>query len=187
MNSKTGELTGSRDIICPYCRGTISVSLNCLSIPCRICNRHINVKDLLSPVEEKKISTVGKRRILCFKCGREVFTDKNAQAVACKYCYHRNDLSNLKIKSVFGKNIETHGTLYLKRRGVIEISSIRVGDAIIKGRIKGNVYARGTVEIFKHGEIYGKITCSKLIVNKGGVFSGNVEMLDIQQNQSESE
>ena len=87
----------------------------------------------------------------------------------------------------FGKNIETHGSLYLKRRGVIEISSIRVGDAIIKGRIKGNVHAMGTVEIFKHGEIYGKITCSKLIVNKGGVFSGNVEMLDVQQNQPETE
>ncbi len=33
-------------------------------------------------------------------------------------------------------------------------------------------------EILKKGEIYGKITCRKLIVKKGGTFSGMVEMLN---------
>ncbi|MCP5005084.1 MAG: hypothetical protein GY941_14295 [Planctomycetes bacterium] len=177
MNSMTGEFSGTKDILCPYCQGSISVSTSCVSIPCRICNKHINVKEILSPPEVKKVSTVGKKRILCFKCGKEVFTDKNAQAVACTHCYYRNDLSNYKIKSVFGKNIETHGELYLKRKGVIEISNIRVGDAIIKGRINGDIYATGTIEILKHGEIYGAITCRKFVVQKGGAFSGEVKML----------
>ncbi len=182
MNSKTGELPETRDVVCPYCQGNISVSAHCVSIPCRHCNRHINIKEIFSPSEEKKKSTVGRRSLLCFKCGKEIFTDKNAQAVACKYCYHRNDLSNHKIKSVFGKNIETHGTLYLKRKGKIEISSIQVGDAIIKGKINGDIRATGTVEILKRGEIYGKITCRKLIVKKGGVFSGSVKMLNANPN-----
>ncbi|GJQ58619.1 MAG: hypothetical protein D8M57_12550 [Candidatus Scalindua sp. AMX11] len=185
MNSKIDEFSGTKEILCPYCQGSISVSLNCVSIPCRICNRHINVKEILSPSEVKKVSTVGKRRILCFKCGKEVFTDKNAQAVACGHCYHRNDLSNYKIKSVFGKNIETHGELYLKRKGVIEISKIRVGCAIIKGKINGDVYATDTVEILKHGEIYGTITCRKFIVQKGGAFSGKIKMLDVTPSQPE--
>ncbi|MDR4506390.1 MAG: polymer-forming cytoskeletal protein [Candidatus Scalindua sp.] len=159
--------------------------MNCVSIPCRICNRHINVKEILSPSEAKKISIVGKRMILCFKCGREIFTDKSAQAVACNHCYHRNDLSHHKIKSVFGKNIETHGDLYLKRKGVIEISKIRVGNAIIKGRINGDVYATGMIEILKHGELYGTITCSKFLVHRGGAFRGKVTMLDSAQSLSE--
>lgn len=80
-----------------------------------------------------------------------------------------------------GKIIETHGTLYLKKKGVIEISNIRVGNAIIKGKIHGDLYASGTVEILKPGEIYGKITCRKLIVGKGGIFSGKVQMLPANQ------
>ena len=60
--------------------------------------------------------------------------------------------------------------MYLKRKGVIEISNIQVGDAVIKGKINGDLHAMGTVEILKSGEIYGKITCRKLIVKKGGVF-----------------
>jgi len=102
----------------------------------------------------------------------------------CTYCYHHNDLSDYKIKAILGKHIETHGTLYLKRKGVIEISNIRVGNAIIKGKIHGDLYAMGTVEILKPGEIYGKITCNKLIVKKGGIFNGSVRMLNANPNFS---
>jgi len=81
-----------------------------------------------------------------------------------------------------GKNLETYGTLHLKKRGIIEISSIRVGNAVVQGRIKGDISAMGTVEILKKGEIYGKITCRKLIVKKGGTFSGIVKMLNAESN-----
>jgi hypothetical protein len=47
------------------------------------------------------------------------------------------------------------------------------------------VSAMGTVEIQKKGEIYGKITCRKLIVNKGGTFSGRVKMLSNNSNHSQ--
>lgn len=135
------------------------------------------------PKKRKKLSR-GDRKILCYKCGKEIFTNAKAQAVVCCYCYHHNDLSDYKIKAVLGKNIETHGTLYLKRKGVIEISSIRVGNAIIKGKIHGDLYAMGTVEILKPGEICGKITCRKLIVKKGGIFNGSVRMLNANTNIS---
>jgi cytoskeletal protein CcmA (bactofilin family) len=34
------------------------------------------------------------------------------------------------------------------------------------------------------GEVYGKITCRKLIVNNGGRFGGNVEVLNAEPNHS---
>lgn len=184
MNSKANELHGTRDIVCPYCHHNLIVSVHCISIPCRHCNRYIDVKAVLSPPEEKKKLSRGDRKILCYKCGKEIFTNAKARAVVCCYCYHHNDLSDYKIKAVLGKNIETHGTLYLKRKGVIEISSIRVGNAIIKGKIHGDLYAMGTVEILKPGEICGKITCRKLIVKKGGIFNGSVRMLNANTNIS---
>jgi cytoskeletal protein CcmA (bactofilin family) len=90
-------------------------------------------------------------------------------------------LSDHKVKTLLGINLETYGTLHLKKRGIIEISSIRVGNAVVQGKIKGDVNAMGTIEISKNGEIYGKITCRKLIVNKGGTFSGQVMMLNAEK------
>ncbi len=184
MSAKTSELPETRDIVCPYCNGNLTVSINCMSMPCSYCNKHINIKDVLSPSEEKEKSSVEKRRLHCFKCEKEIFADEKAFAVICKYCSRRNDLSDYTVKSRLGTNLETHGTLYLKKKGKIEISNIQVGDAIIQGKVKGNLKAVGTVEIMKRGEIYGKITCRKLIVNNGAIFDGSVEMLDAEPNHS---
>ncbi|MGR3294346.1 MAG: bactofilin family protein [Candidatus Scalindua sp.] len=182
MRAKSNELSDIRNIACPYCKGSLSVSVSCMSMPCLHCNRHINVKDIIFPSEKKRISLIGQRKIRCFKCDREIFTDEKAQAVTCQHCYNRNDLSDHKVKTLLGVNLETYGTLHLKKKGIIEISSISVGDAVVQGKIKGDVNAMGTVEIFKNGEIYGEITCRKLIVNKGGIFSGKVKMLNAETN-----
>ncbi len=69
----------------------------------------------------------------------------------------------------------------MKKRGIIKISNILVGSAVIKGKVNGDLRALGTVEVFKRGEIHGKITCRKLVVKKGGVFDGTVEMLNTNQ------
>jgi cytoskeletal protein CcmA (bactofilin family) len=91
-------------------------------------------------------------------------------------------LSNHKVKTLLGVNLETYGTLHLKKKGVIEISSIHVGNAIIEGKINGNVNVMGTIEISKNGEVFGEISCRKLIVKKGGTFSGKVKMLKTETN-----
>ena len=182
MRAKSNELPDIRNIACPYCNGSLTVSVNCMSMPCRHCNKHINVKEIIFPSEKKRVSLIGKRSILCFKCEREIFTDEKAQAVTCQHCYNSNDLSDHKVKTLLGVNLETYGTLHLKKRGIIEISSLRVGNAVVQGKIKGDVNAMETVEISKNGEIYGEITCRKLIVNKGGTFSGKVKMLNTETN-----
>ena len=174
----------TRDIECPYCKRNLTVSTNCMSTPCTYCNQHINIKALLSPSKEKEKPSVEKRSLHCFKCEKEIFADENAFAVICKYCSRRNDLSDYTVKSRLAQNLETHGTLYLKKKGKIEISNIQVGAAIIQGKVKGNLKAVGTVEIFKNGEICGKITCRKLIVNNGAIFDGSVEMLNVKPNHS---
>jgi len=180
MKYKPNESSGrNTNIKCPYCQGVLTISIYCESIPCPHCNRYINVKEVLSPLKRRRKNTsVGQRSLSCFKCGKEILADKNAQGVSCIYCYHRNDLSDYKVRSVLGKNIQTHGTLYLKKKGAIEISSILVGNAVIEGRINGDITSMGTVEIRKRGEVYGNITCRKLIVQKGGIFSGRVQMLN---------
>ncbi len=174
-----------RDIVCPYCKGNLTVPAKGVSIPCSHCNQHLNIQAILSPSEEKKKSSVEKRSLHCFKCEREIFVDEKDYAVICKYCSRHNDLRDYTIKSSrLGRDLETHGALYLKKKGKIETSNIQVRDAIIQGKIKGNLKAVGSVEVMKRGEVYGKITCRKFIVNNGGIFGGNVEVLDAEPNHS---
>ena len=98
MSAKTSKLSEKRDIICPYCNGNLTVSINCMSMPCSHCNKHINVKGALFPSEEKKKSSVEKRSLHCFKCEREIFVDEKDYAVICKYCSRHNDLRDYTIK-----------------------------------------------------------------------------------------
>jgi DNA-directed RNA polymerase subunit RPC12/RpoP len=178
MDNKAVETPEMKNIVCPYCQGTLYISVHCLLIHCRHCHRQINVRELLEPVEQKKKFVIEKRKLFCYKCGKTILVDKNSQAVTCKYCYHRNDLSDHKVKTIFGAILQTHGQLYLVRKGIIETSTIEVGSAIIRGKIIGDITAYGTVEILKKGEVKGNITCRRLIVRKGGSFEGYVQMLN---------
>ena len=38
------------------------------------------------------------------------------------------------------------------------------------------------LKLKKKGEVHGKIICRKLIVDKGGIFSGKVKMLNADTN-----
>ena len=177
MDNKAVKISETKNIVCPYCHGNFIVSVQCLSISCRHCNKHINISKNLTLGEKKKKTEIEKRKLICGKCNKEILADKNAQAIICKYCYHRNDLSDHKVKTIIGTIFQTHGQLYLLRKGIIEFSTIQVGSAIIKGKVLGDITAFGTVEILKKGEVRGNITCRSFIVNKGGYFEGHVQIL----------
>ena len=173
--SRNMQSAETMDIICPHCDGGFTVSIYCMSMPCPHCNRHINVKEVIPLSEREQKSSIGKISLLCFKCGKEIFIDENTKAVSCNYCHHRNDLNNFKIKSHPDKNFQAHDTLYIKSEDTVEVPKIYVRNAVIMGKFKGHICASGTVAILEHGEIYGKITCRKLIIKKGGTFDGTLQ------------
>ena len=178
MNHKSTATPVMKETMCPYCHSTLSIPAQATSTICQYCNRQININESPNSHQEKKKVQFEKRKLFCYKCGEELVVDKKAQAVMCKHCYHRNDLSDHKIKRMFGTVLQTHGQLFLLKKGVIETSKIEVGNAIIRGRVSGDITAYGPVEILKNGEVFGNIACSRLIVKKGGTFQGNVTILD---------
>ncbi len=50
------------------------------------------------------------------------------------------------------------------------------GDAVIAGRIEGNVFARETVELQSSGQLIGDVRCKGLVIQRGGIFQGNCSM-----------
>ncbi len=65
------------------------------------------------------------------------------------------------------------GKLTIQGNGIVS-ADVKTIEAEIIGKYEGNMEASGNVEIKETGIAMGNIKTDSLIINKGGVFSGNV-------------
>jgi cytoskeletal protein CcmA (bactofilin family) len=65
------------------------------------------------------------------------------------------------------------GQLIIQKNGYVNADVVTT-DAEIIGRYEGNMEASGNVEIKETGVVNGNIKTDSLIINKGGIFAGNV-------------
>ena len=86
-------------------------------------------------------------------------------------------------KLIISKSIEidceVHGELVVEGQIKIQESGyvnadVKTIDAIITGTYEGNMEASGNVQITETGTVNGNIKTDSLIIEKGGIFSGNV-------------
>jgi len=54
-------------------------------------------------------------------------------------------------------------------------------DAVIAGRIEGNVFAAETVELQTGAQVFGDISCKGLVIQKDCVYHGNCSMVQGDQ------
>lgn len=108
-----------------------------------------------------------------------------------------NENTSNKIDNLIGKQCKIIGTLtgkgVLKVDGIIEGNifweddiiladsslckgTISCENAIINGKIHGNVICKNMLTIDSLGKINGDITMDTLIINKGGILNGNCTM-----------
>ena len=69
--------------------------------------------------------------------------------------------------------LEVDGRLIIRENGYVN-ADVTTIDAEIIGRYEGNMEASGNVEIKETGITGGNLKTDSLIINKGGIFSGNV-------------
>jgi len=62
-------------------------------------------------------------------------------------------------------------------------SEIHAGEVIVSGKVVGNVYARGRVDIKKDGSIVGDISSARISIEDGAHFKGRIE-IDPAKSQS---
>ena len=55
-------------------------------------------------------------------------------------------------------------------------SEIRAGEVIVSGKVIGNVYARGRVDIKRDGSIIGDISSARISIEDGAHFKGRIEI-----------
>jgi len=98
----------------------------------------------------------------------------------------KGDSAKIEGKLIISKSIEIdceiHGELIVDGQIIIQQSGyvnadVKTIDAIVNGVYEGNMEATGNVQITQSGKVNGNIKTDSLIIEKGGVFSGNVSRI----------
>ena len=72
--------------------------------------------------------------------------------------------------------LNVEGKLIIQQSGHVN-ADVKTSDAIINGVYEGNMEATGNVQISETGKTSGNIKTDSLIIEKGGIFAGNVERI----------
>ena len=102
------------------------------------------------------------------------------------------DSARIEGKLIISKSIEIdceiHGELIVNGQLTIQQSGyvnadVKTIDATINGGYEGNMEATGNVQITQNGKVNGNIKTDSLIIEKGGIFSGNVTRISNNDNE----
>lgn len=112
----------------------------------------------------------------------------NVDIVLGKTSNVKGELSGLGIVRLDGNfegviNIE--GELIVGTNANI-IADIKTGNATISGKVRGNIYTQGKVELLAPAIVIGDISAKSIIVEEGARFSGRSQILEIMDIEQET-
>ena len=82
--------------------------------------------------------------------------------------------AGVRVDGILKGELESSGTLIVGKSGVIE-ANVKVRDALISGRIVGNLVAEEKVHLQSQATFIGKIQTGVLIVEDGAVFKADCD------------
>ena len=86
-------------------------------------------------------------------------------------------MQDYQIRGKFNGDIQTKGTLTVALGGDVH-ADVRVGNAIIEGRLLGVVRADEKVELRSTGYLQGEIYAKTIVVHEGATFLGRCETIN---------
>jgi hypothetical protein len=116
------------------------------------------------------------KRVACTHCGGESEVADRAMSVFCPHCRKRLILENFRIKSYHAvREFATCGNIVVEKRGAVA-ARIVVDNLLVRGRIQGDVLARGKIQITRTGEVRGDLRAPRLIVEVGATIKGHCQI-----------
>lgn len=82
---------------------------------------------------------------------------------------------NVRIDGIVAGKVQTSQDLVIGPTAQIDGDLIAV-NALIAGRVKGNVTVKNSLSIMETGRISGNLSCSTISIREGGFFSGQCLM-----------
>jgi cytoskeletal protein CcmA (bactofilin family)/DNA-directed RNA polymerase subunit RPC12/RpoP len=156
-------------LACPYCGHRQSEPRAVISTFCRSCGRHIRAQEILRPEPKLAEPIRASRRVSCFDCGAELEVSASAESTMCKRCSRYVDLKDYRIANAVSKNFKTKGAFVVEQKGYVFNTEAIVGDATIKGRFLGKLFA-DQLAIYSSAEIKGSFKANRLCIPAGNHF-----------------
>ena len=170
---------------CPHCGFKQMEYAAAKSTMCRQCGSSfipnapkaglkLHPKDEAAPVAEptglRKIEGIfGRQRsrvVACFECKRKHEVSEAATSTNCPGCSAHIDLRDYKIATSFSRSIRTRGDLHLTSKGDLSSTSVVCRNAIIEGKLRGNLQCSETATIDFVGKIPGRLTAHHITLEK---------------------
>jgi len=151
-------------VACPHCGQALSVPRTAISSVCKKCGKHFHVQEALRPAPKKVGRAPDQRKITCFDCGTGLEVALSAESTMCKRCSSYIDLKDYQIANAVSKNFKTKGKFVVEAKGYVFNTEAIVGDAVIKGRFLGKLFAEHSLTIHPTAEIKGSFKTGCLII-----------------------
>src|SRR5689334_4252914 len=157
-------------LTCPSCGHQQLEPRTAISTMCKKCRQHLVVQEILNPPKKTAGPAVIRRTVTCFECQAELEVPLSAESTMCKRCSRYVDLKDYHITSAVSKNFKTKGSFVIEPKGYVFNTEAIVGDAVLKGKFLGKLWAHQSLTIYSSAEIKGTFTTGRLIIPAGNAF-----------------
>ena len=113
-----------------------------------------------------------------------------SKAIISKECHIKGDISGDDDISIFGK---VEGTISIKKNTVTIETSAKINANIfakvvnVNGNVVGNIEAVEKIMVAGNGNVTGDMIATKVILQDGSYFKGNVSMIDNKPDQVQTQ
>jgi hypothetical protein len=115
--------------------------------------------------------------IVCLHCGKPQQIGKKAMSVTCKFCHKSLKLEDIAFKQYEARRaIETCGVVTVEKKANVVADRVNCGGLVVRGKLKGNITARGPVLVGPEAEIKGDVKAPTLAVGAGAILNGNYQI-----------
>ena len=175
MPDPTPPSAGKVALTCPHCGFKQLESPYTKSTFCRKCGQHYEPGDAKPIVQSPSLlERVGKmlvgsktREITCFDCGTVQTISRSSTSSICPQCSAYIDLSDFKITTVFSRMIQTQGIVTIGPKADVTSSKVACREAVVEGKLRGNLLATGDVTVRYKGKISGSLEARHIFFAKG--------------------
>lgn len=220
----------THDVTCPHCGAAQAEPRGVISTYCRSCGMHFSATAPKRPAKPVVIVRQPTRvgRVSCFSCGHSQRVHAGVPEAPCRSCGAMMRYADVRIDGHSTRMVETHGRVFVGRKGFLNSTrvvcagahvegrisgriecggllrmgnsyacraqihagsflvdrgaqlhfayTVYIGDGIIRGRVEGDIVCSGTLRITKQGAVIGDIDARALMVDRGGIYSGDVRV-----------
>lgn len=118
-----------------------------------------------------------RQTIVCLHCDKAQEVGRKAMTVTCKFCSKPLKLEDIPFNKYEARRaIETVGVVTIEKKGNVVADKIKCGGLIVRGKVKGEITARGPVLVGPEAEIKGNVTAPTIAVGAGAILDGRYEI-----------